>query len=50
MNLDFDKKLIDKEEERQSIFLQEKHMERDFLIFKEVSFSKRGIKNKWEDE
>ena len=25
-------------------------MERDFLIFKEVSFSKRGIKNKWEDD
>jgi len=25
-------------------------MERDFLIFKEVSFSKRGIKNRWEDE
>jgi hypothetical protein len=30
--------------------LHEKHMERDFLIFKEVSFSKRGIKNRWEDE
>jgi hypothetical protein len=26
-------------------FLHAKHMERDFLIFKEVSFSKRGVKN-----
>jgi hypothetical protein len=50
MNLDFDNQFIDKEDTRKSIFLQEKHMERDFLIFKEVSFSKRGIKNKWEDE
>jgi chaperonin GroEL (HSP60 family) len=31
-------------------FLHEKHMERDFLIFKEVSFSKRGVKNRWEDD
>jgi hypothetical protein len=27
-----------------SIFLHEKHMERSFLIFKEISFSKRGVR------
>lgn len=31
-------------------FLHQKHMERDFLIFKEVSFSKRGVKKRWEDD
>ena len=31
-------------------FLHAKHMERDFMIFKEVSFSKRGVKNRWEDD
>ena len=25
------------------MFLHEKHMERSFLIFKEISFSKRGV-------
>lgn len=31
-------------------FLHKKHMERDFLIFKEVCFSKRENQSKWEDD
>jgi len=33
------------EAQRESVFLHNKHMERNFLIFKEVSFSKRKNQN-----
>jgi hypothetical protein len=32
-----------KEDPRKTPFLHNKHMERDFLIFKEVSFSRRNV-------
>ena len=35
---------------RTTPFLHQKHMERDFLIFKEVTFSRRGIVPQHDDE
>ena len=37
-------------EERKSPFLHNKHIERNFLIFKEISFSKRGVRTQYDDE
>ena len=39
-----------KEDPRKTPFLHHKHMERDFLIFKEVSFSRRNIITNIEEE
>ena len=38
------------ENDQTTPFLHEKHMQRDFLIFKEVSFSKRGFMSQEEEE
>jgi hypothetical protein len=32
------------------MFLYKKHIERDFLMFKEMTFSKRGVRNDEEPE
>ena len=52
---DKDEGQVDKKKEKDKWkeldqFLHKKHMERDFLIFKEVSFSQRGVKSLWEDD
>jgi hypothetical protein len=39
----------DKDGEK-TMFLYKKHIERDFLIFKEMTFSKRGVRNNEEPE
>jgi hypothetical protein len=38
------------DEERKTPFLHEKHMQRGFLFFKEVSYSKQGAKDEDDED
>ena len=40
----------EKQDEDRTMFLYKKHIQRDFLIFKEITFSKRGVRNIEEPE